>query len=74
MKHSPLSEFCKELGIPENIKNAFGAYLHTDYANRFLLAKDGETIHMVISRLSHEQLTDAWQMFVREMARYLLSK
>lgn len=74
MPKSPLSEFCDELKIPENIKNAFGAYLRTEYANRFLLAKDGETIHLMIGRLSHEQLTDAWQMFVREMARYLLSK
>lgn len=74
MKKSPLSEFCEELGIPENIKNAFGAYLRTEYANKFLLAKDGETIHLMIGRLTHDQLVDAWKMFVREMARYLANK
>jgi len=71
---SPLSEFAEELGIPENLKSAFGAYLKTEYANRFLLAKDGETIHLMLGRLTHDQLVDAWQMFVREMARYLTSK
>lgn len=74
MPSSPLSEFCNELGIPENIKNAFGAYLRTEYANRFLLAKDGETVHLIVGRLTHEQLTDAWQQFVKEIHRYLLNK
>jgi hypothetical protein len=71
---SPLTEFCDELGIPENLKNAFSAYLRTEYAKRFFLAQDGDTIHLMIGRLTHEQLQDAWQMFVKEMAKYLLGK
>lgn len=74
LKHSPFTEFCENLKIPENIRNAFKAYLQTEYADRFLLAKDGETVHLMIGRLTQEQLNEAWQMFVKEMARYLLKK
>jgi aspartate/tyrosine/aromatic aminotransferase len=74
LKHSPFSDFCSELKLNDNIKGAFNAYIRTEYANRFLIAKEGETIHLVISRLTDEQLRDAWQQFVKEMARYSLTK
>lgn len=74
MKKSPFSEFCERLKIPDNIKNAFAAYLRTEYATRFLLSQEGETVHLMIGRMTEEQLKDAWQMFVKEMARYLLNK
>ena len=74
MKKSSLSEFCTERGIPENIKNSFAAYLKTEYARKFLLSESGETVHLVLGRLTQEQLSDAWQMFLKEMVRYINNK
>jgi len=71
VKPSPLSEFCDKLGIPDNIKHAFAAYLRTDYASKFKLSGEGETIHIVISRLTQAQLEDAWQQFIKDLVKYL---
>jgi hypothetical protein len=68
---SPLSEFCKERGIPNEIKNSFGVYVRSVYARKFLMAENGETIHMMVNQLSQEILAELWNDFVVELAKYL---
>ncbi len=68
---SNLSEFCEQHGIPESIKAAFGTYLRTIYAKKFLLSDNGETVHLLIGRMTTEELETAWQEYVRELANWL---
>jgi hypothetical protein len=71
---SNLSEFCEARGISDQIKTAFGAYLRSIYAQKFLMNENGETIHLVMGRMSQEDLADAWQDFVKDLARYLAQR
>ena len=66
-----ITEFCEERGIPDNLKDSFTAYLRTAYAEKFLMRRDSETVHMVVAKLTGEQVAQAWLMFVREFRRYL---
>jgi hypothetical protein len=70
---SPLSEFCDERGISGQIKSAFGAYIRSEYAQKFMMKESGETIHLILNRMSQEDLADAWQNFVKELAKYINS-
>lgn len=68
---SPLTEFCDRRGIDGNIKQAFSAYLRSVYSKRYLLGNDGETVHLMISKMSEEQLEQMWREFVSELAKHL---
>lgn len=68
---SVISEFCEKKGVSNNIKDAFSVYCRSVYADRFGLIKDSDTAHLLISRLTEDQLADAWLGFVKEMKRYL---
>ena len=70
---SPVSEFCEEKGIPPNIKEAFSAYLRRVYADRFALRGDTDTIRIMVNRLTHEQLEQAWLEFIQDLKRFLIS-
>ena len=66
-----ISEFCDERGIPDNLKNSFTAYLRTAYAEKFMMRSDSETVHMIVTKMTQEQVAKAWLDFVREFRRYL---
>lgn len=68
---SPLSEFCDKRGIPNQIKNSFGAYIRAYYADRFKMSESGETIHLILNRMSEDDLELAWQDFVKDLAKYI---
>lgn len=68
---SNLSEFCEARGISNQIKTSFGAYIRSVYAQKFMMNENGETVHLIMSRMSQEDLEDAWQDFVRDLAKYL---
>lgn len=68
---SPISEFCSGRGIPNQIKNSFATYIRSVYARKYLMAENGETIHMMINGLSQDELETLWQEFVVELAKYL---
>lgn len=70
---SPLTEFCEKRGISDSIKASFGAYLRTIYAKNFFLSGEGETIHLMINKMSEEDLEKAWQEYVKELANWLTS-
>lgn len=70
---SPLTEFCEKRHVPKQIQNAFGAYVRTYYAERFRMNSEGETVHLILGRMSQEDLEDAWQDFVKAIVRYLPS-
>lgn len=68
---SPISEFCNKRKIPSHIKDAFSAYCRSIYADKFALLKDSDTAYLLISRLTQDQLEDAWLGFTKELKRYL---
>jgi len=68
---SPISEFCAKLGVSDQIKSAFGAYIRSVYADKFKMSEGGETVHLILNKMSQEDLADAWQDFVKDLARYL---
>lgn len=71
---SPLSEFCDARGISGQIKSAFGAYIRSYYADKFRMSESGETVHVIINRMSQDDLDAAWQDFVKDLAKYLTKK
>ena len=71
---SPLSEFCDNRGMSERIKLAFGMYIRTVYAQKYRINPNGETVHIVMGKLSQEDLSDAWQDFVKDLAAHLNSE
>lgn len=68
---SSLTVFCDKRGISGQIKAAFGAYIRSVYAKRFLMSSDGETIHLMINQMDEEELQKVWAEFVKDLARYL---
>lgn len=71
---SPLSEFCDARGMSERIKLAFGMYIRTVYAQKFRMNPNGETVHLIMGKLSQEDLAEAWQDFVKDLAEHLNSE
>ena len=70
---SPISAFCETRGISGQIKSAFAAYIRAHYASKFGMSENGETVHIILNRLSQEDLEMAWQDFVKELAKHLNS-
>lgn len=70
---SNLTIFCDKRGISLNIKNSFGAYLRSSYAQKYFVIGDGETIHLMIGKMTEEELMNAWQEYVKELAKWLPS-
>lgn len=68
---SPLTIFCEERKIDNRTKDAFGMWIRSTYADKFRVARDGETAHLILNRLSQEDLLDAWQDFVKHLKQYL---
>lgn len=72
---SPLSVFCEKRGISSvQIKSAFGAYIRSKYSEKFGMSEVGETVHLIVNRMSQEDLEDAWQDFVKDLAKHINSK
>jgi hypothetical protein len=65
--------FCEERRIPDNISEAFLAFLRSDYAHRFEVNKNSETIRTVIRNLSFEQVEEAWQDFVVDLRNVIIA-
>ena len=68
---SPISEFCDSRGISGQLKSAFGAYIRSMYADKFKMSEGGETVHLILNKMSQEDLEAAWQDFVKDLARHL---
>lgn len=68
---SPVREFCEERGIPESMRNAFAAYLRSTYSLKFAMESEGETVRLIVARMTQEQLAEAWGYFVAEFKKYL---
>ena len=71
---SPIHEFCEKKGIPDNIKDAFSAYMRSVYADRFMLRHDTDTIRLLVNRLTEEQMEKAWTEFVTDFKKFLRPK
>lgn len=70
---STLTDFCDKRGISINIKNSFAAYLRSIYAQKYFVIGDGETVHLMIGKMTEEELEKAWQEYVRELTKWLPS-
>lgn len=68
---SPISEFCDSRLISDSLKHSFSAYIRSEYSRRFKMSLDGETVQLLLGRMSQEDLEDAWKDFTNELAKYL---
>lgn len=68
---SPVREFCEERGISESVRNAFSAYLRSTYSLKFAMESEGETVRLIVAKMTQEQLEEAWRYFVMEFKKYL---
>lgn len=67
----PLHEFCEERLIPDSIRIAFGAYVSAEMGKRFMMSKEGETVKLMMSRITLEHLKEYWDRFVIDLKDYL---
>ena len=69
-----IDDFCSSRAVSPNMKEAFIAYVRSDYARKYSMKPDGETSKLVVSKMSEEDLREAWKEFVLDMARYIESR
>lgn len=67
-----ITDFCEKRGVTSHMKEAFQAYLRSQYAQEFFLA-NGETVKLTVSKMNEEELKVAWGKFVSEFRNYLSS-
>lgn len=72
VKRSPISDFCRQRGVPPRMRDAFNAYVHSVYADR-LQMKDTDTLTLLISRLTQEQIGAVWIEYVNDVKKILPS-
>lgn len=65
-------DFCEKKGVKTNMQEAFQAYLRSKYAQEFYL-NNGETVKLVVSKMSEDELQVAWEKFVGDFKAYLAS-
>lgn len=65
-----ISKFCEARMIDPKLEEAFTAYIRSEYASKFSL-RNGETTKMVVSKLTIEEVGDAWNEFVNSFKKYL---
>lgn len=59
-----LRKFCADRKIPASMEDAFLVYCRSEYAQEYLLKKDGDTIKLVLEKMTQEQVLDAWNKFL----------
>lgn len=72
IKKSPVHEFCIKRGIPHLMRDAFNAYIHSVYSDR-LQMKDTDTLTLLISRLTQEQIGAVWLEYIQDVRKILPS-
>lgn len=68
-----VEEFCEKKGVSHNMMEAFQAYLRSSYASKFYL-NNGETVKLVVSKMSEEELDTAWKEFTDDFKKFLLTQ
>lgn len=69
-KMDNISKFCESRLIDPKLEEAFTAYIRSDYAGKYSL-RNGETTKLVVSKLTMEEIADAWNDFVNHMKQFL---
>ena len=69
-KRSVITDFCIKRGVPQHMRDAFNAYVHSVYSDR-LGMKDTDTLALLISRLTDEQISSVWVEFVKDVRKIL---
>lgn len=65
-----IDEFCEKRTISMNMQEAFIAYVRSDYAQKYFL-RNGETMKLVVSKMSMDEVEEAWLNFVSDFKSYL---
>ena len=68
---NPINEFLDRRGIADPIRSAFVAYCKSLYSSRYLFKSNGDTIQIFLSRMTDEQVLQAWNEFVHDMMSVL---
>lgn len=66
-----IDDFCDKKDIPQKMKEAFVAYMRSDYAIKFMTRSDGDTTKLVVSKLVDKELEEAWQEFIKDFRKLL---
>lgn len=65
-----IDDFCEKRAISMNMQEAFIAYVRSDYARKYFL-QNGETMKLVVSKMSVDEVEEAWLSFVNDFKSYL---
>lgn len=62
-----ITNFLEERQVAEPIRSAFLAYCKSLYASRYMFKANGDTVNIFLSRMTEEQVKQAWVEFSRDM-------
>jgi len=68
-----IQSFCEERKITKRIENAFVTYCRSTYSQRFTMNENGETVKLVVDRMTDKQVLEAWLEFVNELKSVVMT-
>lgn len=66
-----LEKFCEARGVSKGMTDAFIAYCRFAFGRQYELMKDGDTVKLILSKMSEEQVEQAWKEFVNDFSKTL---
>ena len=64
---TPVTEFCEERCVPKKIETLFSVFCRVTLAEKFMMNKDGDTIRIMLDKLTQGQIEGLWVKFVIEL-------
>ncbi len=64
---SELDEFLDSRRIADPLRSAFIAYCKSLYGSRYMFKSEGETVKLFLTRMTDEQVLQAWNDFIRDV-------
>lgn len=68
---STIVEFCENKGIKQDMMDAFIAYVRSMNASKFMMRRDGDTVRLLVERMTEEQVHSAWVQFLSDFRHIL---
>ena len=62
-----IRKFCGDRHLSQSMEDAFIVYCRSEYASKYSLRAEGDTIKGVVGRLTQSQVLESWNRFINEL-------
>lgn len=70
---STIVEFCDRKRIKKDMMDAFIAYVRSSNASKYMMRPDGDTVRLIVEKMTEEQVQAAWVQFISDFRQVLPS-